>query len=178
MKRRRSIYEKRDYVTVVLAGKTLQIDLYNLKDDALAKRDISGQHEFNGQHFFFFDEANAAAAKVGKRLMTKAELDAISACEHYWDASLMALVFKVPTPKGTTANVPIHAVGFILNGDEFLKDDNIGYYWSSEKSQSSWAWVMIVSDKIFSTDQSSNVLTDVGAVPIDNGLSIRCVKDV
>jgi hypothetical protein len=133
---------RKDTTQVLILNKPVRLDLYNLKDKALCKRDKSGSYKTeDGEQHFAFDNAQLAAEKQGKRLLTKEEFGFVSKLPRRWDDKKKGFWFTFDRVSGGTVDIFFPASGYRGGVDGALYDvGSDGYYWSCSVSGASRAY--------------------------------------
>ena len=160
--------EADDAVEVLVCGKKILLDRFNLREDSLCFKDEHAKYkQSNFGHLFTCENAQLVLDKYGKRLFTTEEYIAISELPCRWDDELMGLWITFPTPMEAVVDVffPTDGRGIYSS---FLSHNSNGYYWSCTK---------------IGTYVLSFSFCDTFTNPIDHGnkgeaMSVRGVRDV
>lgn len=113
----------------------------------------------NGEKFSDFDTANAYAEKIGRRLPTKEELQALIDSGYEWDKKKQGMWFA-----DQKLFLPTKGFKSALSGKIY---PGVSYYWSSTAFTAIHAWYLWFYGSGASLD--SYYLT--------GGCSVRCVSD-
>ena len=98
--------------------------------------------EVNGQTYFTYEEAKAEAAKLGKRLPTKDEFEALLKLPHTWDLiNGGLLVAEKSNDLKTNNSLFFKALGYISCGSLY-SDYGSGGYWSSSRDNRVFAFYL------------------------------------
>ncbi|MDR1556808.1 MAG: fibrobacter succinogenes major paralogous domain-containing protein [Tannerellaceae bacterium] len=157
-------------VYVLINGKPVWLDLENLKDDELAKRDYEGNYESgNGEHHFTFDHAQLAAKKQGKWPLTREECEFIACLPRGWDDDKKGMWFTFDRVEGGTVDVFFPAAGYRLTtSGAFYGTGSVGQPWSSAVTGANGFRMAFSSTSVNPTDDNN----------LAYGFSVRCVRDL
>ena len=124
--------------------------------------------EVNGKTHFTYEEAKAEAAKLGKRLPTKNEFDALLQLPHVWDLTNNGLLVAEKSDDLKTNNsLFFKALGYISCGSLY-SDYGSGGYWSS--SLKSWMFAFYL-DFYNSSIRMNSIIPSFK-------FTVRCVSDI
>ena len=128
---------------------------------------------YNIGDYVAFDDANRAAAAVGKRLPTQAEFQALLALPNVWDNNLrgcwVAATQADLDSRNLTRCLFLPAVGLRLTNGFLSSQSAWGYYWSSTQFAGNTNHGILMW--LYSNGNQPDAL-DKGS-----GLSVRCVQD-
>jgi hypothetical protein len=122
-----------DAVHVLIDDKPVWLDIENLRDVDLAKRDQNGKYETeNGEQHFTYQNAELAAKKQGKRLLTDDEQIFIKSLPRRWDIEREGYLFTFNRVGGGKVEVFLPASGYRYHTSGALYGaGTYGYYWSA-----------------------------------------------
>ena len=160
----------KDAVHVLIDGKPLWLDIKNLRDKKLARRNDNGSYKSNdGEQHFTWENAQEAARKQGKRLITVKEFKYIGCLPRQWDDESNGYWITFKKVGGSTVDVFFPAAGYRDNGNGewYGGGCNVGNYWSGSAKGLYKYELHFNRGYVFPTRYNSCLY----------GFSVRCVQD-
>jgi len=157
-----------DAVEVLICGKKILLDRFNLRDNSLCFKDEHEKYKrANYGHLFTCANAQLVLDKHNKRLFSAEEYCAIDELPKRWDDELIGLWISFPTPLEAVIDVffPANGRGHFMS---FCKNNISGYYWSNTQ----------IGKYVLSYNFDEGRCDPIWAVTFNEALSIRGVRDV
>ena len=124
----------------------------------------------DGKTHFTYEEAKAEAARLGKRLPTKYEFDALLQLHHVFDKEKHGMWFaKNQADLKSDKSLFLPAAGYRSGGSTSMYNvGTYGFYWSATPNGTTYAYFLDFNSTNASTDSSYR----------NYGFTVRCVTNL